>query len=262
MQLFDTHAHLDQDAFDSDRPQVLARAAQAGVTRIVAVGVTRASSEACLKLAQPRGGKPPEVYAAVGIHPNHTAEAAADDWDRVVELAGRDRAVALGETGLDRHWDFAPFELQQDYFQRHLALSRATGLPVVIHTRDCDTDMLAMLRDAYRHGPLRGVMHSFVGDGAMAEECIAMGLHISFAGMATYKKSDTIREVARAIPADRLMVETDSPYLSPEPVRKVRRNEPAHVLHTAGRLAEVRGVTLAQLATQTTANANRLFNIP
>ncbi len=253
--LFDTHAHLDQEHFDADRPQVVARAVAAGVERIVAVGVSAASSRACVELA----GQFAPISAAVGIQPNDVSEAAPGDWDQIVELAASPGVVALGETGLDRYWDQSPFELQQDYFDRHLRLSQATGLPFIVHMRDCGADILAMLREARHRGPLRGVMHSFTGDAPMATECVELGLHISFAGMVTFKKSGDLREVARTIPAERLLIETDSPYLSPEPVRKIRRNEPAHVAHTASCLAETRGVPLAQLAAQTSANAVELF---
>jgi len=255
--LFDTHAHLDQEEFDADRDEVLARARQVGVENVLSVGISAASSAATVELAARHAG----LYAAVGIHPNNAAEAQAGDWDRIVTLASSPRVVALGETGLDRHWDYTPFELQQDYFDRHLRLSQQTGLPVVIHSRECDADILAMLREAARRGPLTGIMHSFSGDAATAAECLELGLHVSFAGMVTYKKNDALREVAKTIPADRLLIETDSPYLSPEPVRSVRRNEPAHVAHTAARLAAATGRPLEEFAQQTTANARRLFRL-
>jgi TatD DNase family protein len=167
--------------------------------------------------------------------------------------------VAIGETGLDRYWDCTPIGTQQDYFDRHLRLSQERGLPFIVHMRDCDEEILAMLREARRRGPLRGVMHSFTGSRAMMEECVAMGLAISFAGMVTFKKSAELRAIAAAVPDDRILVETDSPYLTPEPVRKVQRNEPAHVRHTAACLAEVRGTTLEEFAQRTTYNAKRLF---
>jgi TatD DNase family protein len=197
----------------------------------------------------------------VGIHPNYAAQAQGGDWERVVELASSQRVVALGETGLDRHWGYTPFDVQQDYFDRHLRLSQQTGLPVVIHSRDCDDDILAMLREAARRGPLRGIMHSFSGNAATAAECLELGLHISFSGMVTYKKNDALREVAKTVLADRLLIETDSPYLSPEPVRSIRRNEPAHVAHTAARLAAALGESLDELAHKTSANARLLFGM-
>ncbi|MEM8864730.1 MAG: TatD family hydrolase [Planctomycetota bacterium] len=256
--LFDTHAHLDQDNFADDRLAVVERAKAAGVTRMLAVGVTADSSRDCIALAK----EYEPIAAAVGIQPNYVAEAGTDDWDAIVQLASEPQVVALGETGLDRYWDDTPFDQQQDYFDRHLRLSQTTGLPFIVHMRECEADIMAMLREAYERGPLRGVMHSFTGDAAMAAECVDLGLHISFAGMVTFKKSDDLRAVAATVPADRLLVETDSPYLSPEPVRKIRRNEPAHVAHTARCLAEVRGVPFEQLAAQTFANAEALFKRP
>ncbi|HJS06268.1 MAG TPA: TatD family hydrolase [Pirellulales bacterium] len=255
--LIDTHAHLDADKFDADRDEVVARAKEAGVTNIIAIGTTAEDSARVLELAQQYEG----VFASVGIHPNNAAEAQPGDWDRIVELAQNDRAVALGETGLDRYWHDTPFELQQDYFDRHLRLMQATELPVVIHMRDCQADVLAMLRDACTRGPLRGVMHSYTGDAAGAAECCELGLFISFAGMVTYKKSQDLRDVAAGVPADRILVETDSPYLSPEPLRG-KRNEPANVVHTARVVAAARGMSYDDFAARTTANAQRLFNLP
>jgi TatD DNase family protein len=257
MLLVDTHAHLDQAEFAGDRDEVIGRAADAGVAQIVAVGVTAASSAATVELAR----QCPSVFAAVGIHPNYCAQAVAGDWESVVGLIGQSKVVAIGETGLDRHWDYSPFDLQREYFDRHLRLMQETGLPVIIHTRESEADVMAMLREARARGPLRGVMHSFVGDAGMAAECVELGMHISFAGMVTYKKSDALRQVAATIPADRLLVETDSPYLSPHPLRG-KRNEPANVVHTLQCLAEVRGVTGKELAAKTTGNARQLFGLP
>jgi TatD DNase family protein len=255
--LFDTHAHLDQPAFADDLPQVLARARAAGVTDVLAIAVDAASSEATVRLAAEHAG----VHAAVGIQPNDVAQAAPGDWDRVVALAASPGVVALGETGLDRFWDHTPFDQQQDYFDRHLRLSQQTGLPVVIHLRDCESEVLAMLAEARTRGPLAGVMHSYTGTTEGALAAVELGLFVSFAGMVTYKKSDELRRVAAAVPLDRLLIETDSPYLSPEPVRKVRRSEPAHVAHTARLLAEARGEPFEHFARQTTANAQRLFGL-
>ena len=255
IELFDTHAHLDQPEFDDDRDAVVARAAEAGVANIIAIGISADTSMVCVQLAAQYEG----VHAAVGMQPNYVAKSQPGDWDRVVKLLDEPGVVAIGETGLDRYWDFTSFDVQQDYFDRHLRLSQERGLPFIVHMRDCDEDILVMLREAHHRGPLVGVMHSFTGSRAMMEECVAMGLYISFAGMVTYKKSAELREIAAAVPDDRILVETDSPYLSPEPVRKVKRNEPAHVQHTAACLAEVRGVTLEKFAEQTTANARRLF---
>jgi TatD DNase family protein len=257
MQLIDTHAHLDQPEFDDDRPEVVARAREAGVENIVAVGISADTSDVCVALASEYEG----VRAAVGMQPNYLADAQPGDWDRIVAMLARPGAVAIGETGLDRYWDFTPFNVQQDYFDRHIRLSQERGLPFIVHMRDCDEDILVMLREARQRGPLNGVLHSFTGSRAMADESLAMGLYISFAGMVTFKKSAELRSIAAAVPADRILVETDSPYLTPEPVRKIKRNEPAHVRHTAACLAEVRGVSLEAFAEQTTANAKRLFRM-
>ena len=256
--LFDTHAHLDQADFDVDRAEVVERARAVGVTTMLAVGTTAASSRTCVEIAAAHEG----VYAAVAIHPNYLAEATPEDWATIEQLASAPRVVAIGETGLDRHWDFTPFDVQQDYFARHMRLAAQRDLPFIVHLRDCEADVMASLRAAADdRGALRGVMHSFTGDAAMAAECIALGLHISFAGMVTYKKSQALRECAATIPADRLLIETDAPYLSPEPVRGVRRNEPAHVKYTAECVAKARGVSVEELATLTTANARQLFRI-
>ena len=189
------------------------------------------------------------------------AEAAPDAWDQVLRLQSCEKVVAVGETGLDRHWDYTPFPLQEEYFARHLKLARERDLAVVIHCREAEIDVVRMLRDDFdRHGPVRAVMHSFTGDWTTAEACLNMGLYISFAGMVTYKNAQNLREVARQVPLDRLLVETDSPYLSPVPLRG-KRNEPAHVVHTAGCLAGLHDVDLETLAKQTTRNALELFKI-
>ncbi len=256
MQLFDTHCHLDLEEFDADRADVIRRAQEAGVDHLLTVAVTAPSSVAAVELAESHEC----VHAAVGIHPNYCAEAKNDDWDRVCELAKRKRVVALGETGLDFYRDYAPSDVQMDYFDRHLRLSQQLELPFIVHTRGSEEQVLTMLREAATRGPLRGIMHSFTGDEAMAAECLELGMHISFAGMVTFKKSDALRRVAKTIPDDRLLIETDSPYLSPHPVRG-GRNEPARVVHTATCLADVREQTVEQLARFTTQNARRLFRI-
>jgi TatD DNase family protein len=260
MTYIDTHAHLDQQEFDDDRRGVIARARRAGVEHIQCVGVTAASSESAVELAQSH----PEIFAAVGIHPNSAAESQGDDWDRVLALLARPRVVAIGETGLDRHWDFTPWEQQKEYFDRHLRLAQQRDLPVIIHCREAEADVLAMLREAAARGPLRGVIHAFSGDAAMAAECLELGLYVGFAGNVTYsnRKFQPLRAAAAGIPRDRLLLETDSPYLVPHPFRGKRdRNEPSLVLLTAQALADLRGQDLAELAADTTANARELFRL-
>ena len=255
--LIDTHAHLDDARFQDDLPQVLERARAAGVSSVIAIATTAPSSATCVALA----ARHPEVCASVGIQPNHVAEAAPDAWDAVVRLVTSSKVVAVGETGLDRHWDYTPFAAQEDYFARHLTLARQRNLAVVIHCREAEADTVRMPRaDFDRHGPVRAVMHSFTGDQATADACLAMGLHISFAGMVTYKSAQALRQVAAKVPLDRLLVETDSPYLAPVPVRG-QRNEPAHVIHTAACLAAVLAVTPEVLAEKTTHNARTLLGL-
>lgn len=258
MQLFDTHAHLDDEHLAADVAGVTERAAAAGVASILAVGTTAASSRNCLTVAQ----QYPGIWSSAGIHPNHAAEAQPGDWDEIERLASEPRVVALGETGLDLYWKDTPLAVQQDYFDRHIRLSQAIGKPLVIHQRESAVEILTMLREARQRKPLTGVMHSFTGAIDQAREFLALGLYISFAGMVTFKKSDDLRAVAAAIPADRILVETDAPYLSPEPFRGRRPNEPARVVHTAAFVAQVRGVSLAELARQTTANARALLGLP
>jgi len=258
--MIDTHCHLDDEQFEDDRAAVMARASGAGVEYMISLGTTAASSRATVRLAETY----PSLFAAVGIHPNSCAEAAAGDWDAIVALLDHPRVVALGETGLDRHWDYSPIDLQREYFDRHLRISQQRDRAIVIHCRDAQADMMPILRDAVSRGPLRGVLHAFSGDAAMAGECLDLGLYVSFAGNVTHtnKKFQSLREVAVTIPADRILIETDSPYLTPEPLRgKQKRNEPALMAHTAASLAALRGVPLEEFAYQTTSNARRLFHL-
>ena len=261
MHLIDTHAHLDAEEFDGDRDEVIARARESGVEVMICPAITADSSEAVVRLAETHEG----MFAAVGIHPNYAAEAAAGDWDRVVEMTGHARVVAVGEAGLDRHWDFAPMEVQRDYFGRHLQLAQEHDLPVVIHCREAEADVLPMLREAVARGPLVGVMHAFSGDRSFAEACLELGLYLGFVGSVTYtnKKFRPLRDAAAVVPGDRILIETDGPYLTPQPLRgRRKRNEPAYLVHTAQCLAELRGQGVEELAAQTTANARRLFRLP
>ncbi|APZ94758.1 TatD family hydrolase [Fuerstiella marisgermanici] len=254
--LIDTHCHLDAEAFHNDLDEVVQQAIDSGVEKMLTIGITVQTSEAAVALAD----RFPQVFAVVGIQPNYASEVQPGDWERIVELAAHPQAVGIGETGLDQYWDHAPLDVQQEYFELHLQLSRECGKPFVVHCRDAEANVLAMLKDDFKHGALNGVMHSFCGDANMAAECVSMGMHISFAGMVTYKKNDQLREVAKTVPLERLLVETDSPYLAPHPKRG-KRNEPAWVRHTAECLAAVHGMSPAELAAQTTANAKRLFRL-
>lgn len=257
MSLFDTHAHLNTNALADDLPGVIQRARRAGVIGIGVIGIDRATSDRACELAAEYPGF---LHAVVGIQPNSVAEAGEDDFDAIVALASRPGVRAIGETGLDCYWDDTPMPQQQEFFDRHLELARQTGLPVVIHMRESGPLIVEQLR-RQTLCPV-AVMHSFTGDRALMDECLELGLYISFAGMVTFKKSDELRAVAAAVPADRLLIETDSPYLSPEPFRGKRPNEPARVQHIVRTLASVRGVEPQELADQTTRNAQRFFQLP
>ena len=254
--LIDTHAHLDDPSLAGALDAVLARAAEVGVEQVIAIGTTADSSVQVLELA----GRHPGVFAAVGIQPNHVAQAGPGDWERVIGLAEKAGVVAIGETGLDRYWDHSPFPIQQDFFDRHLDLAEARGLPVVIHCRDCEADIVDQL--SRRGRSIRGVLHSFTGTVAHARAFVELGLHISLAGMLTFetKKLDSLREAAASVPLDRLLVETDSPYLSPHPFRG-KTNEPSRVVLTAAKLAAVLGLSASDVARATTSNARRLFGL-
>jgi TatD DNase family protein len=255
MAWIDTHAHLDDEALRNQVDEVLSLCDQSGVESIVSVGTTVDSSRGCVALAN----RYSSIYASVGIHPNYCHQASDSDWDAIKAMTSQPRVVAVGETGLDKYWDDCPWDIQVDYFHRHCRLSREMQLPMIIHMRECETEMLEQLRIAHRDGPLLGVMHSFTGDVDMAMHCIELGLYISFAGMLTYKKSSELRQVAAELPEDRILVETDSPYLSPEPFRSKRPNLPSQVVHTAQCLANARCISAERLSQVTVANTKRLF---
>ncbi len=257
MQLVDTHLHLDSDDFADREPEIVARAHEAGVVAMISVATSATSSRRVLELSR----RLPGVFPAVGIQPNDVVEASEEDWKLIEQLVleFRDEIVAIGETGIDCYWDRTPLPQQRDFFDRHLRLAREHDLPVIIHMRESGQEIIAALRRAWGSHHGRAVMHSFTGDRGLLEQCLELGLYVSFAGMVTFKKSEDLREVARAVPLDRILVETDSPYLSPEPLRGRRPNEPARVVHTARCLAELRGISLDEFARQTTANAVRLF---
>jgi TatD DNase family protein len=255
--LIDSHAHLDDPRLRGDWDGVLSRARDAGVVQMLAIGTTAADSVEVVELARSHRG----IFAAVGIHPNDAAEATEADWTAIVDLAARPAVVAIGETGLDRYWDRTPFDVQQEWFGRHLELAHRLDRAVVIHSRDCNRDLIDQLKAQGR--PIRGVQHSFTGTWGDARAFLDLGLHLSFAGMLTYtnKALDALRDVAARVPLDRILVETDSPYLSPHPFRG-RTNEPARVAVTARRLAEIRGLAPEDVATITTDTARRLFRLP
>jgi TatD DNase family protein len=254
MTYFDSHCHLDPMRYGDDLPGVLERAQAAGVTGMAVIGTRAIDSEAAASLAD----RKPGIVAAAGIHPNDAAEAEPGEWDRIVGLVRSGRVAAVGETGLDWYRTTAPPEVQRDFFDRHIRLAQETGLPLVIHTRESTRDCLDMLREAVARGPLAAILHSFTGTAAEAAEAVDLGLFLGFAGMVTFRSAAALREVAVTVPLDRLLIETDSPFLSPEPLRG-KRNEPANVIHTAACLALARGESLDVFAAATTANARRIY---
>ena len=256
--LFDTHAHLNVTAFENNVDEVVTRAKESGLQGIAVIGIDVATSERACELA---AEYPSYLHAVVGIQPNSVVEAQENDFDRIVELAGQPGVRGIGETGLDCYWDDTPMDQQQAMFDRHIELARNVSLPMIIHMRESGDLIVDQLRRHQTRLPV-AVMHSFTGDVECAKQCLELGLYISFAGMVTFKKSDALREVAAEVPLDRLLVETDSPYLSPEPLRGKRPNEPARVEHTLRCLADVHGVPADRLAQQTTENAKRFFQLP
>lgn len=259
MDLIDSHAHLDFEDFEGDLDGVVARAAAAGVSRIVAIGLWRApgSFGNALALATAR----PEVFSAtIGVHPHECAKVPEADWVASEALAHDPRVVGVGETGLDFHYDLSPRPVQEAAFRRSLRIARAAGKPVVIHLREADQAAERVLREEGL-GEAGGVVHCFTGDAASARTWLDLGLHISVAGIATFKTAEAIREAIRLVPHDRLLVETDSPFLAPVPLRG-KRNEPANVIHVARKVAELWGMAEGEVAARTTANARALFRLP
>jgi TatD DNase family protein len=257
MRLTDSHLHFDTFAEAGEVDAIIARAAQRGVTRLVAIGGTDPANELAVRLAADYPGR---VYAVAGYDRD---EAERDpDTDAVEALLAAPGVVGVGETGLDYHYRADTAPAQRRLFGRMLDLAAEHRLPTVIHTREADEDTLSMLTDhvaGWRGAPDRiGVLHCFTGNGAFAEKLLALGLYVSFSGIVAFKKSDDLRAVAAAVPEDRLLIETDAPYLAPPPYRG-KRNEPAYVAEVAAAVADVRGVPGEELARTTTANAARLF---
>jgi len=259
LEWIDTHAHLNDDRFDGRIAEVIDAAKKAGVVQALVIGIDKPSSEKAIRLAEEHS----ELFAVVGLQPNSLMECGPEDFAAVEAMVATPRTVAVGETGLDRYWKDTPFEMQEEYFVRHLELARAVGKPVVIHCREAEADVLRVLRAFVEKtgAPVRGVMHSFTGTAELTPSFLELGLHISFAGMVTFKKNDALRDAAKVVPNDRILIETDSPYLAPEPFRG-KPNQPAWVVHTGIKLASVRGVAAVQFAAATTANATRLFGLP
>jgi TatD DNase family protein len=244
--LIDSHCHLDDEQFDADREEVIARARDAGVGELLAIGL-----EAAVRLAESRPG----IRAAVGIHPHEASKADFGAWRA---LLAHPKVVAVGEIGLDYHYNFSPPEVQREVFARQLDMAAEARLPVIIHTREAWPDTFRILEERWARAGLPGIMHCFSGGWAEAERALARGFYVSFAGVVTFPKAASIQEAARRVPAERILIETDAPYLAPVPHRG-KRNEPAFVAATARKLAELRGVSFEEIAEITTANFRNLF---
>ncbi len=263
--MIDTHCHLEMDAFNNDREDVIKRAKEAGLEAVITIGSDFEGCKGAVELSQ----KYDFIYAAVGIHPHDAKDFTDDIFNQIkawtspphppLTKGGQrgGKIVAIGEIGLDYHYDHSPREIQRDVFIKQLQYAKEANLPVVVHSREAPKDTLKILEDS---GVTKGVMHCFSGDMEMAERAMAMGLYISIAGPVTFKNASKLREVAKAIPDDYLLIETDAPYLAPEPFRG-KRNEPSFVKHTAEFIAKLRGVSLEDIDRITTLNAKRLFGI-
>jgi len=256
--MIDSHCHLDTDAFDVDRDEVLGRARAAGVTTFVCIGAgsDTTSARRAVALAAAR----PEVYASVGVHPHDVAGMTEVDWGELDALARAPRVVGIGETGLDYHYNHSPPDDQRRAYERFVALARAARRPVISHVRDAHDDALSILRGAGA-AEVGGVIHCFTGGVAEARQYLDLGHHLSFSGILTFKNAAPIRAAAAFAPADRILVETDAPFLAPVPHRG-KRNEPAFMTETLRVLAEVRGAAIADVEAATIENTRRLFDLP
>lgn len=252
--LIDSHCHLDYYN-DAELPDILARCREAGVGEMVTIGTRLSHASEQIALAE----KVPCVWCTVGTHPHHAAEEELPQEQAIADLASHDKVIAIGEAGLDYFYDRSPRDVQAEVFRRHIRAARRAGVPICIHTRDADEDTHAILKDEHdQGGPFDFLLHCFSSGRALAERAVDLGGYVSFSGILTFPKSQDLRAIAADLPAERLLVETDAPYLAPVPFRG-KRNEPAWVAHTARVLAGVRGMTPEDIADLTTRNFRRLF---
>jgi TatD DNase family protein len=253
--LIDTHCHLDFPDFESERDGIVARAQASGIARMVTISTRVRRFTAIRAIAEAYDN----VFCSVGTHPHNAAEEPDITADDLMGLARHPKVIAIGEAGLDYHYDRSPRDLQAKGFRTHIAAARATGLPLVIHARNADADIAAILEDETGKGAFPFILHCFSSGRGLAETGVALGGYVSFSGILTFKGSQALRDIARDLPEDRLLVETDAPYLAPVPHRG-QRNEPAYVAETARVLAEIRGKPVEDIASITTANALRIFS--
>ncbi|WP_069650468.1 TatD family hydrolase [Caloranaerobacter ferrireducens] len=253
--LIDSHAHLDDRRFDKDRDKIIKNLKNNDIWVVINPGADLASSIKAVALAE----EYENIYAAVGIHP-HDAKTMDDDTIEVLKsLLKKDKVIAVGEIGLDYHYDFSPRDIQRKWFREQIKLAKEFNLPIIVHDREAHKDVYNILKEE-QDGTLRGVLHCFSGSVEMAKEYIKMGFYISFAGPVTFKNAKTPKEVVKAIDINRILIETDSPYLTPHPHRG-KRNEPLYVRYVAAMIAELKGLTVEEVARITTENTKRLFNI-
>lgn len=258
--IVDSHCHLDDAAFDDDRSRVLERAKAAGIGLMLTIGTGEGPPdlEPAIRLADQHSN----VFATVGVHPHDARKADAGTFERLAALCSHEKVLAVGEIGLDFYYDNSPREIQRGVFVRQMEVARQARKPIVIHTRDAWPETLDLLEEHWRPSGLGGIMHCFSGDYEQAKRSIDSGLMIAFGGMLTFKRSDELRRTAARLPLECLLLETDAPYLTPAPYRKIRRNEPCYAAETARQLAEVRGLDKEEAALATTANFRRLFDLP
>lgn len=252
--LVDHHCHLDFPNFADDLDGIVSRARKAGVRTMVTISTRVREFDRVLAVAQ----RFDDIYCSVGTHPHNAHEELDIPVERLVELAQHEKVVAIGEAGLDYYYKHSTPEAQAEGFRRHIAAARITGLPLEIHTRDADEDTIAILEDEHAKGPFPAVIHCFTGGADLARRALALGLYISFSGVVTFRKSEALRDIARHVPLDRLLVETDAPFLAPDPFRG-KRNEPSYVVHTAAALAAAKGVSPSELARAATDNFFRHY---
>jgi len=253
--LVDHHCHLDFPDLAVTREAVLARAQASGVGLLVTICTRVKRFAEVVGIAESHA----QVYCSVGTHPHHAHEELDITAEHLSRFAKHRKVVAIGEAGLDYHYDLSPRAAQEQGFRVHIDAARRTGLPLVIHAREADENVARILEEEMARGPFTAVLHCYTGGMELATRGLALGLYVSFSGVITFKKSEALREVAAAVPLDRLLVETDAPYLAPEPMRGRRPNEPALIVHTAAALAKVKGIGPAELATITTDNFHRLY---
>jgi TatD DNase family protein len=253
--LVDSHCHLDYDDYADELDAVVARAGQVGVDLMVTICTRVSQFEPVLAVAE----RFDNIYCSVGVHPHHVEEEGVVEMARLVEMAAHPKVVGIGETGLDYHYDRSPRDLQRDSFRAHIEAARQTGLPVIVHSRNADQDTAAILAESCADGGVRGVMHCFSSSRQLAEKAVDLGFYVSLAGIVTFKNAEELRQTVRDLPSERLLVETDAPYLAPVPMRG-KRNEPAFVTHTAAVVAELKGMPTDAFGDLSTGNFLALFD--